>query len=330
MDNLANWIPEAFNNCNCIAGIGITPEASFNNQVLYDFLFESIWRDNADSEMHPICLEDWIKAYAERRYGAKSDNADKAWEIFINTVYKGELNNLGQGAPESIVNARPALVSKPSSSWGNAVISYDKKELVKAAKLLLEDYDLLKDSMGYKYDLITVLQQVLSNTAQDVHLEMSAAFNDKDLENFKLKADEFLNIADLMDNVLSGSEYYLLGRWVEQAKTLAVNADDFSKKIYEQNAKMIITTWGAYNQCEIGGLRDYSNRQWSGLIKDFYKPRWERWINNRINELDCKPFEEKISWFPWEWQWARSNTVYSNAPKQIDLFNIAKTVLQIS
>ena len=80
--------------------------------------------------MIPINLENWTKDYAERRYGAKSNNANKAWEIFINTVYKGELNNLGQGAPESIVNARPGLVSKPASSWGNAVISYDKKELI--------------------------------------------------------------------------------------------------------------------------------------------------------------------------------------------------------
>ena len=181
--------------------------------------------------------------------------------------------------------------------------------------------------MGYKYDLITVLQQVLSNKAQDVHLEMADAFNNKNLENFKFKAEEFLKIADLMDEILSGSEYYLLGRWVEQAKVLAVNADDFSKKLYEQNAKMLITTWGAYNQCEIGGIRDYSNRQWSGLIRDFYKPRWERWINDRINELEGKPFEEKISWFPWEWQWARSNTAYNNTQKNIDLLEYSKKIL---
>ena len=327
LDNLANWIPEAFNNCKSIAGIGITPEASFNNPVLYDFLFESVWRDNVNKQMIPINLNDWICDYAERRYGSKSDSANKAWKILLDTVYKGELNNLGQGAPESIVNARPTLVSKPSSSWGNAVISYDKKELIKAAKLFIEDYDLLKDSMGYKYDLITVLQQVLSNTAQDVHLEMADAFNNKNLENFKIKAYEFLEIADLMDEILSGSEYYLLGRWVEQAKALAINADDFSKKLYEQNAKMLITTWGAYNQCEIGGIRDYSNRQWSGLIKDFYKVRWERWMNDRINELEDKPYEEKILWFPWEWQWARSNTSYNNTRKDIDLLEYAKKIL---
>lgn len=330
LDNLSAWIPEAFNNCTSIAGIGITPEASFNNPVLYDFLFESVWRDNANEVMLPINLNDWIRDYTERRYGTVSESSNKAWEIFLDTVYKGELNNLGQGAPESIVNARPTLVSKPASSWGNAVISYDKKELVKAAKLLAEDYSILKDSMGYKYDLITVLQQVLSNTAQDVHLEMADAFNKKKLPNFKLKAEEFLRIADLMDEVLSGSEYYLLGRWVEQAKALAKNTDDFSKKLYEQNSKMLITTWGAYNQCEIGGIRDYSNRQWSGLIKDFYKPRWERWIKDRINELEGKPFEEKISWFPIEWKWARSNKSYDSTSKDIDLLKLSNEIFEIS
>ena len=105
---------------------------------------------------------------------------------------------------------------------------------------------------------------------------------------------------------------------------------DFSKKSYEQNAKTLITTWGAYNQCEVGGIRDYSNRQWSGLIKDFYKVRWQRWINDRINELEGKPFDEKISWFPFEWKWARSNTSYSNVPTDINLFELAKIVIAIS
>lgn len=327
LDNLVSWIPEAFNGCTSIAGIGITPEASFNNPVLYDFLFESVWRDNAEKEMKVIDINNWICDYAERRYGAKSLSAEKAWEILINTVYKAELNNLGQGAPESIVNARPTLESKPASSWGNAVISYDKNELKRAAGLLLEDYEVLKDSKGYRYDLITVFLQILSNTAQDIHLEMSTAFYNEDLAEFEVKAEEFLKIADLMDEVTACSEYYMLGRWVEQAKTLAQNADDFTKMLYELNAKSLITTWGSYNQCETGGLHDYSNRQWSGLIADFYKPRWERWIVARINELKGEPFEEKIEWFPWEWNWVRQNTAYANLPSSIDLLCLSKKIL---
>ena len=327
LDNLANWIPEAYNTCTAIAGIGITPEASFNNPVLYDFLFESVWRDSFDGKIEPINLKEWICDYAERRYGIASENANKAWHILLDTVYKAELNMVGQGAPESIVNARPILISRPASSWGNSTIGYDKADLKKVAELLLSDYEVMKESMGYKYDLITVLQQILSNTAQDVHLEMVAAYENKDLAFFKTKASEFLSIADSMEKVLSGNEYYLLGRWTEQAKALANSADDFTKMLFELNAKSLITTWGSYNQCEKGGLRDYSNRQWSGLVGDFYKPRWERWIKERINELEGKPYAEKINWFISDWQWARGNKSYETKPQDLDLKALAKEIL---
>jgi hypothetical protein len=111
LDNLANWIPEAYNNCDYIAGIGITPEASFNNPVLYDFLFESVWRDSFDGEIKPINLNEWICDYAERRYGGKSDNANKAWEILLNTVYKAELNNFNTKYYQEFVSLYPVLTS---------------------------------------------------------------------------------------------------------------------------------------------------------------------------------------------------------------------------
>lgn len=327
LDNLQKWIPEAFNTCNSCAGIGITPEASFNNPVLYDFLFESIWRDDASDMMTEIDLTNWVREYIHRRYGSVSKNAEKAWEIFFNTVYKASLNNLGQGAPESIVNARPTLELRAASSWGNAVISYDKTELKTAARLLLKDYDVFKESNGYRYDVVTVLQQVLSNTAQDVHLKMSSAFNDKNLQEFRVYSQEFLKIADLMDRVTAQSKYYMLGRWVESALVLSDNTDDFTKMLYMLNAKSLITTWGSFNQCEVGGLHDYSNRQWSGLIGDFYKARWVKWINERENELCGKPFEEKINWFYWEWNWARRDTRYSTEELCDDLSLISKEIL---
>ena len=203
------------------------------------------------------------------------------------------------------------------------------KELSKrAAKLLLADYEAMKMSRGYQYDVITVLQQILSNTAQDVHLEMVDAYRRKDLAAFQAKSAEFLKIADRMDEILSGSAYYLLGRWVEQAKALAQNADDFTKMLYERNAKTLITTWGSYKQCETGGLRDYSNRQWSGLVRDYYKPRWERWIANRTKELEGEPYEEKIDWFAWEWRWVRSRKSYPAEPENLDIPALSRYIIE--
>lgn len=328
LDNLANNIPAALNSSEHMVGIGIAPEASVNNPVLYEFLFETIWQDNAKEDLEAIDLDSWLNDYATRRYGAKSEAAQEAWSILKDTVYKASLNNLGQGAPESVVNARPALNIGAASTWGNAVISYDKVELEKAAALLLEDYDVLKDSEGYMYDVATVLQQVLSNSAQEYQRKMTTAYNAKDLESFKKYSATFMDIIDNMEKVTGTSEYYLLGRWVEQAKALATNADDFTKELYEFNAKSLITTWGSYNQAETGGLKDYSNRQWAGLINDFYKVRWERWITARENELSGNEYESNINWFEWEWQWARGNDVYSTTPVSQDLSVLGASILE--
>ena len=328
LDNMATAIPVAFNNGTHIAGIGITPEASVNNPVLYDFLFETIWQDDASQPLQQIDLDTWLDDYATRRYGAASDSANAAWDILKETVYKSSLNNLGQGAPESVVNARPALSIQAASTWGNAVVSYDKVLLEEAAGLLLEDYDLLKDSAGYQYDLANVLQQVLSNSAQEYHKKMAAAFNARDLEAFEKNAAMFLEIIDQMETVTATSEYFLLGRWVEQAKALGANADDFTRDLYEFNAKALVTTWGSYNQAESGGLKDYSNRQWSGLIGDFYRVRWERWITARTNELKGESYESSINWFQWEWEWVRSNTVYTNEATPADLQTLGYEILE--
>ena len=156
---------------------------------------------------------------------------------------------------------------------------------------------------------------------------MVEAFKNKDIASFKRASDLFMNTGEKMEEILSTSPYYMLGRWVEQAKALAENADDFSKQLYEFNAKAIVTTWGAYNQAEIGQLHDYSNRQWAGLIKDFYMPRWERWITARVNELEGKPFEEKINWFKSEWEWARGNECYPTEPSSADLKKAGNEIL---
>lgn len=69
------------------------------------------------------------------------------------------------------------------------------------------------------------------------------------------------------------------------------------------SAKMLITTFGAYIMSE-SGLHDYSNRQRSSLIKDFYKPRWEMFFEKCLKELSGA-LAKQINWFEWEWNWVR-------------------------
>ena len=329
IDNFVNGIANASKNAEHMAGIGITPEASVNNPVLYDLFFETIWTDDATQDLAAIDVDSWLNDYATRRYGAVSKNAEEALHILHETVYKPELNMKGQGAPESVVNARPQLNIGAASTWGNAEIDYNKEDLERAASLLLKDYDKLKNSAGYQYDLANVLEQVLSNTAQEYQKKMTAAFNAHDAKKFDTMSDKFLEIIDLVERVTGTQKSFMLGTWVESAKALAANADDFTKELYELNARSLITTWGSIDQANNGGLIDYSNRQWSGLTKDYYKPRWEKWITERKKELAGESFKDFSSsdWFEMEWAWARSNNTYPTEPNGEDLNKLGKLIL---
>ncbi|MBR6771160.1 MAG: alpha-N-acetylglucosaminidase C-terminal domain-containing protein, partial [Lachnospiraceae bacterium] len=328
LDNVANNIPAAANQAKHLAGIGITPEASQNNPLLYDFLFETIWTDDADQPLKAINVTEWLADYAIRRYGAENTNAIEAINILSNTVYKASLNMKGQGAPESVINARPALSIKAASTWGNAIVDYQKTDLEEAAQLLLSEYDTLSSSDAYLYDLTDILKQVLSNTAQEIHKDMADAYNARNLEEFTAQSDKFLELIALNEQILSTRKEFLFGTWTTNASELAANADDFTKDLYLLNAKAIVTTWGSYNQCQSGGLKDYSNRQWAGLTNDFYKVRWEMWID------DCKKVLSgqqnaltSINWFEWEWAYARDSKAYSNQPSDASLKELGQQVL---
>lgn len=328
IDNYVEGIVNASKQAEHMAGIGITPEASVNNPVLYDLFFETIWADDGDN-LETIDLDKWFKNYVTRRYGADSDSAYQAMEILHDTVYNPNLNMKGQGAPESVVNARPGLNIGAASTWGNAVVDYDKKKLEKAAGLLLADYDKLKNSAGYQYDLANVLEQVLSNTAQEYQKKMAAAFRSGDAEAFNTLSDKFLSIIDMVEKVTGTQKEFLVGTWINGAKKLAENADDFTKELYELNARSLITTWGSYDQAISGGLIDYSNRQWAGLTNDYYKMRWEKWIAERKKELAGESYTNYSAqnWFEMEWAWARDTNEYSGTPNGLDLQDLGTDVL---
>ena len=327
MDNLVNGVVDAANNSKKLTGIGITPEGSQNNPVLYDLLFETVWCEDASGDLTRIDTEEWLKKYVTRRYGAESENAYQAMRILENTVYKASLNMLGQGAPESYINARPAESISAASTWGNAVISYDMAELEKAAELLLEDYDMLQESDGYQYDLADILKQVLSNASQKYHKQMVNACRAKDLAAFTEASEQFLALIDEVEAVLGTREEFLFGTWVERAKALAEGADDFTKELYEFNARALVTTWGSYPQAVSGGLKDYSNRQWAGLTRDFYKQRWMMWIDQKKAELNGES-TKAINWFEFEWAFARANTEYTSQASGADLESLGWEVLE--
>lgn len=284
-----------------LSGIGLTPEAIEQNPVMYELMLEHAWKNEE------IDLNKWLKDYARRRYGKSNKDIDAAWQILRSTVYDGGITS---GGNESIIVSRPTLL--PYTRWANTRKSYNPAHLVPALQLFLKSAEDLKNSEGFKYDLIDISRQVLANYADTLQRKFSIAYNDKDTIAFKKYSREFLELIDDLDLLLKSHKDFLLGNWLNSAKEWEILPEE--KGIYEKNARNLITTWGDKDS----RLSEYSNRQWSGLLSDYYKPRWERFISaleKSIEEKSMfreKDFHSKI--MDWEWEWINSRNTFSSNP----------------
>jgi len=304
MDNVANDPANALHDPSAknLVGIGVTPEGIEQNPVMYALMLENVWRDQ------PIDLNTWLKAYALRRYGRQNDAAEKAWDILHRTVYSGGLT---EGGPESILTGRPTF--KTETTRTKTMLAYDPAALIPAWDNMMQAAAALKSSDGFQYDVVDVTRQVLANYADSLQQQFARAYQKNDAVAFKKYSGQFLALLTDMDRLLATRKDFLLGRWLQDAKGWGTTPAE--KALFEKNARDLVTLWGDKNS----ELHEYSSRQWSGLINNFYKARWAQfftYVNTCMQQhkpVDEKYFDEKMK--DWEWQWVNGHELYAATPQ---------------
>ena len=299
MEGVASGPAEAWNDPDKkrLEGIGLTMEAIEQNPVIYELTMDHTWRTT------PIDLDDWLKKYARNRYGKDDSDLNLAWQILRKTVYNGK--EIRDGA-ESIVTGRPTLDS--TTTWTRTKLNYAPEELLPAWDLFIKSAQTGKKADGFNYDLVDVSRQILANYALVVQKKWVEALKKGDKIAFKKHSKQFIDLISDMDLLLATRKDFLLGPWIADARKWGTNAEE--KALYEQNARDLITLWGDADS----PLHEYSNRQWSGLLSDFYKVRWEKFfvmLDSSLkngSEPDFKAFEKNIS--QWEWQWVNQQKTF--------------------
>ncbi|HVU59069.1 MAG TPA: alpha-N-acetylglucosaminidase TIM-barrel domain-containing protein [Puia sp.] len=282
-----------------MVGIGLTPEGIEQNPALYQLMLENVWQDSA------VDLREWLDNYALQRYGEADGAIRMAWHLLEGSVYSGGLT---EGGPESIIQARPTLDS--AIDRVNTHLSYDPGVLQGAWTLFVNAAPKLKNSDGFRYDLVDVTRQVLANYASVLQQRFAKAWKEKDTAAFRKSSRQFLGLMDDMDRLLATRKDFLLGKWIREARACGVTPAE--SDLYEKNARDLVTLWGDKES----GLREYSCRQWSGLIKGFYKPRWELFFRKMEaaltsgREMDWKAFDAEVK--DWEWRWVNGHDRYAD------------------
>ncbi|TRX49684.1 alpha-N-acetylglucosaminidase [Fulvivirga sp. M361] len=290
MEALADNLDDALKINNPPAGIGTTWESIEINAVVNDFLADMRWEHEVPD------LTSWTSEYAARRYGFDSPAIRRAWDILLKTAY-GSFE--GHRRPtEPIFCARPSFQVKKVSPFAASIeVHYDQRELRDAVKLMLEGSEKGRHAPGYVYDVVDFTRQFMANAAQIPYYEMLQAFHEKNLAEFEEHAARFLEMLDDQDRLLGTESSFLLGKWLDDARNIAPNEEQ--RRQNESNARMLITTWTK----ERSGLGDYAWREWNGLLKTYYKPRWEMFINELRRRLQGAPAQE-IDFFNFESKWA--------------------------
>jgi len=276
-----------------LAGLGFVNEGLDHNPVVFDFLLEMAWRQE------PVDLTSWLRDFCRRSYGRPNVPAGKAWQILQQTVLTASFDNL------AACTVLPSLNPPPGVPYGN-------DRLAKAWELLLSASDDLGQADPYRFDLVNVARQVLGNLSADRHREITAAFERKDCQQVQQASARMFELIGDLDELLATRKEFLLGGWLEDAKDWGETRSERDR--LEWNARRVLTLWGNRTT-----LRDYSCRQWAGLLNGFYRARWELFTTHLLRALDAgRPFDAEAfarDVFAWEQAWADRRDPHPRRPQ---------------
>lgn len=275
-----------------LKGIGAVPEGIENNPAMFELLYELPWRPERFDRTA------WVETFAEARYGHTLPQVAEAWRILAGTVYDPPYESLQEGTTESVFCARPALRVERVSGWGSSELTYEAGETQRALGLLLEVAERFRGCNNFEYDLVDVARQALADRGNVLLKRIEAAFDRSDRTAFKQLSDQFLSLILLQDDLLRSRKEFMTGPWIEAAMRWGGRRPE-EQDFYRRNARTLITTWGNRYAANVGGLHDYAHREWAGLLRDLYYPRWKTFFDAIIRG-DLPPAD----YYPMEAEWA--------------------------
>lgn len=288
-------------NCKDMVGIGMTPEGSENNTVVFELLTDVMWNDT------PIDLDQWIKQYARCRYGGSSAQVEKAWGMMIPLLYTN------WGFPV------PAYLRRPTR--GSRSRFPEPQKMREVLELFLEGSSTFADSEPYRRDLVDLLKHYLGDAAFFSLQRTLVAWQKGDTADFEACCRDYITLLEDIERLVGTRPEYRLSNWINGARRLAKDSQDAD--LYERNARLLLTVWGSTE------LFDYSAREWSGLISDFYIPRSERFFD--MLRRCATPGDFDPGWMEslaeWELEWC-SKTGLPNKRHSNDTVGIARKLFR--
>lgn len=171
---------------------------------------------------------------------------------------------------------------------------YDTEQFEKAVFLLGESQEMLGDNESWQYDMQDLLRQVLNNRGTEAALSAVEAWKVKDYKEFEEKTALFFRLFDACERLMYIRQDTTLADWLGYAEQAGKPYGGETSKLFAEDAKRLITTWG--EEETYGSLADYAYRQYGGLLKYYYRPRWEVFFG-RMESISVKEWYQMAQEF---------------------------------
>lgn len=258
-----------------LTGYGTSPEGVESNEIVYEIIAAAGWSDDR------IDLKKFLHDYSAARYGGCPEGIDRFWSGMLQSSYNECTNNARYRW-----QLRPYSHRMPTMGINEHYYTAIEQFLACAGELGGNEL--------YRTDAIQYAALYLASKA-DMLLE---AANWADLYGAREEAyDCAMRIEELLldaDRLLASHPLLRLDRWSGMARKAGCTEEE--KERFVGESRRLISVWGGPS------LSDYSARVWSGVIRDYYVPRLNKY-------LEAKTDGTVFDFRTWDEQWHASHMV---------------------
>jgi alpha-N-acetylglucosaminidase len=279
-----------------LRGFGMFPEGLHSNSIVYEAVYDLAWNCGESSQAA------WLSTYARGRYGRTSPRLDAALGQLVEAAYStrywtSRWWKSKAGAYLFFKRPTAEIVDFPGHPG-------DRAKLDSAVRALSDLAPGFANEPLFVIDLVDATRQ-LASLEIDTQLQgVVAAYRRGDLAAGDQGRRKIADLALALDALL-GVQSETLATWIDDAKAYGDTPADCAA--YVGNAKAQVTVWGGE-----GNLNDYASKAWQGLYRDFYLPRWSRFLD-ALRATGAGAFDEAAAvrdGIAWERAWVRADTVY--------------------
>ena len=235
------------------SGIGCTLEGFGVNQWFFEYVMGRVW-DTGISD------DEWLSLLDARHHAPEG-----FWKEMADSIYLR--GSISEGP---LVCGRPC--DEGFQHW--TVVNhtpYDPATLERLWKRLQAHPD------ASPADLVILETQVLGNRFTALRDDFVAACRAGQADRAKAVGEQMKHLLLEIDTLAGTRPEFRAEDWLDAASAWGTTPEE--KEYYRDDAWKLLTIWG-----EAPNLNDYANRLWSGLVRDYYLPRWELFIQWH---LDC-------------------------------------------